>query len=275
MAGTAFELVIKPRRGWQPIDVREVWQARELFGFLIWRDIKIRYKQTLLGGLWAVLQPLIGMLIFGGLLNRVAQFPSDGSPYMLFVYSGLVPWTFFMNSVSLSSNSLVANSVMMSKIYFPRMLLPMGAIGALALDMVISLGFMGILIVYYRWPVGVGLLALPIFMVGSFLAAAGLGMILATLNVRYRDVKYAVPFAMQMMFFLTPVLYPLSLIPEQFRPFLALNPMAGMIEGFRYALLGSDVPFSLMAGSFAGSLALFIASLYFFRRMERTFADVI
>ena len=275
MTSSAFELVIKPRRGWQPVDFREIWNYRELLGFLIWRDIKIRYKQTMLGGLWAVLQPLIAMFIFGGLVNRVAKFPSDGSPYMLFVYAGLVPWTFFSNAVSLASGSLVANSSMLSKIYFPRILLPLGAIGALGLDMTISLAVMGVLMGYYRWHVSAGLLLLPIFMVGCFLAASGLGMILATMNVRYRDVKYVVPFFMQMMFFVTPVLYPLSLVPEWLRPLLALNPMAGMIEGFRYALLGSPVPVGLMLSSFLGAAAVFVISLYFLRRMERTFADVI
>ena len=275
MATPAFELTIKPRRGWQAVDLREIWHYRELFGFLIWRDVKVRYKQTALGSLWAILQPLIAMLIFGVLLNRVVKLPSDGSPYMLFVYAGLVPWTFFVNAVSLSSNSLIGNEQMISKVYFPRIMVPLGIIGALGLDMLVSLGFMGLLMVYYRWHISFGVLWLPVFVFGGFLAAGGLGLILSALNVRYRDVKYAVPFFLQMMFFLTPVLYPLSRAPGKFKILLSLNPMAGIVEGFRYALLGSPVSWLLMGTSFGGSVLVFVAGLFFFRRMERTFADVI
>jgi len=275
MATSTFERVIKPRRGWQPVDLREIWHYRELFGFLIWRDVKIRYKQTAMGSLWAILQPLIAMLIFGVLLNRVAKMPSDGSPYMLFVYTGLVPWTFFMNAVSMSSNSLIGNEQMISKVYFPRVLVPMAAIGALGLDMLVSLGFMGLLMIYYHWPVSAALFWLSAFMLGGFLASASLGLILSAVNVRYRDVKYAVPFLIQMMFFLTPVLYPLNRAPGRFKVFLSLNPMAGVVEGFRYALLRSPVSWLLMTTSLGGSVLVFIAALFFFRRMERTFADVI
>lgn len=272
---SAFELVIEPRRGWQPVDWHELWRYRELFGILIWRDIKIRYKQTALGGLWAVLQPLIAMLIFGVLLNRVVAMPSDGSPYMLFVYAGLVPWTFFANAVSLSSNSLVGNEGMIRKIYFPRVLIPLGQIFALGLDMTISLGFMGALMVYHHWPISFGLALLPVFLFGSCLVAAGLGLILATLNVYYRDVKYAVSYFIQMLFFVTPVLYPWSRVPDKFKIFLSLNPMSGIVEGFRYALLGNPVSWLLMGTSFGASVMVFIVGLFVFRRMERTFADVI
>jgi lipopolysaccharide transport system permease protein len=272
---TTFELVIKARKGWQPVDLRELWRYRELLGFFVWRDIKIRYKQTALGGLWAILQPLINMLIFGVVFNRVAAMPSDGSPYPLFVFAGLVPWTFFQTAVGLSSNSLVASEQMIRKIYFPRVLVPIGQILALGLDMLISLIFMGGLLIYYRWHVSGALVWLPAFLLGSCLCAAGLGLILATLNVQYRDVKYVVPFFTQMMLFLTPVLYPMSRVPQKFRFILSLNPMAGMVEGFRYALLGSSVSWTLITTSLAGSIALFIAGLLFFRRMERTFADLI
>jgi lipopolysaccharide transport system permease protein len=270
---SAFELVIKPRKGWQAIDLREIWFYRELFGFLIWRDIKIRYKQTALGGLWAILQPLIGMLIFGVLFNRIANIPGDGSPYLLFVYAGLVPWTFFSNAVGLASNSLIGSEQMIRKIYFPRLLVPMGVIGALGLDMIVSLAFMAVLMLYYHWPVSVAILWLPVFIFGSFLASAGLGLILSALNVQYRDVKYLVPFLTQMAFFLTPVLYPLHRAPAKLRIFLAFNPMSGMVEGFRYALLGSSVSWPLVWTSLGSSIFLFVAGLYFFRRMERNFAD--
>lgn len=274
MAST-YELVIEPRKGWQPADLRELWNSRELLGFFIWRDIKIRYKQTLLGGLWAVLQPLIAMLIFGVVFNRVAAFQSDGSPYPLFVFAGLIPWTFFQNAVGMGSNSLVGSEQMIRKIYFARVLVPLGQVFALALDMFISLGFMGLLMLYYRWHVPSSAVWLPIFLVGSCLAASGLGLVLSAMNVRYRDVKYAVPFFTQMLFFLTPVLYPMEHIPAKYRIFLSVNPMAGMVEGFRYALLGSQPSWQLIGGSLAGSVVLFIGGLLFFRRMERTFADLI
>ena len=276
MSASSFELIIEPRRGWQAVNLREMWRCRELCGFLIWRDIKIRYKQTALGSAWAVLQPLIATLVFGVLLQRVASLPGDGaSPYILFVYAGLVPWTFFTNAVSLSSNSLIGNEQLISKVYFPRVFIPLGAIGALGLDMFISLGFMAILMIYYRWHITLNALWIPVFMLGAILASAGLGMFLSSLNVRYRDIKYLVGFCMQMLLFLTPVLYPLSHIPGKFHVLLSLNPMAGVVEGFRYALLGSPVSWLLMGTSLGECVLLFAAGLIVFRRMERTFADVI
>jgi lipopolysaccharide transport system permease protein len=272
---SAFELVIKPRKGWQPIDLAELWSYRELLGFFIWRDIKIRYKQTLLGGLWAVLQPLIAMLIFGVLFTRVVTIRTDSAPYPLFIFAGLVPWTFFANAVGLSSNSLVSSEQMIRKIYFPRVLVPLGTVFALGLDMLVSLLFMGVLMVYYHWSVSWSLLLLPVFLLGSCLCSAGLGLILCATNVRYRDVKYAVPFFIQMAFFLTPVVYPLRNVPYRFRIFLGLNPMAGIIEGFRYALLGTPISSLVLWTAMGEGLLVFVVGLFFFRRMERTFADVI
>lgn len=274
MAAT-IELVIKPRPGWQPIDLSELWHYRELLWFLVWRDIKVRYKQTVLGGLWAILQPLIGTLVFGLLFTAVAPIKSDGSPYPLFIYAGLVPWTFFANALALASNSLIGSEQMIRKTYLPRVLLPMGAILALGLDMVIGFALMAVLLVYYHWPVTASLLWLPLFMAGSFFVSTGMGLILSSLNVRYRDVKYIVPFFTQMAFFLTPVLYPLTRVPLRFRMLLGLNPMAGMIEGFRHALLGSPIAWPLVWMSGAVSLLLLVAGLFVFRRMERTFADLI
>ena len=275
MATATLELVIKPRSGWQPVDFGELWQFRELLGFLIWRDIKVRYKQTVLGGLWAILQPFIGMVVFGALFTAVASIKSDGSPYPLFVFAGLVPWTFFANSLGLASNSLLGSEQMIRKTYFPRLLIPLAVVLALGLDMLISFLFMGLLLVYYHWPVTSSLLWLPLFIAGSFLAACGMGLFLAALNVRYRDVKYVVPFFTQMAFFLTPVIYPARYLPASFKILLGVNPMAGMVEGFRFALLGSPVSWDLVWISCATSLLFFVAGLYFFRRMERTFADVI
>jgi lipopolysaccharide transport system permease protein len=272
---SAIELVIKPRRGWEAIDFRELWVYRELFGFLVWRDIKVRYKQTFLGGLWAILQPVIATLVFGILFTTIAPIRGDGSPYTLFVFAGLVPWTFFANAVSLSSNSLVGSEQMIRKIYFPRLMVPLGTVAALGLDMVISLACMGLLLAYYRWPITIHLLFLPLFIAGSFLAAGGLGLFLSALNVRYRDVKYVVPFFTQMIFFLTPVVYPARNVPEHFRLLLGLNPMAGMVEGFRWAVLGSAVNQNVVWVSGVVSIAMFTIGLFVFRRMEKSFADII
>ena len=272
---SAVEIVIKPRKGWQPVEWGEIWHHRELLGFLTWRDIKIRYKQTALGGIWAILQPLIAMVIFGALFSRVTGMKGDGTPYPLFVFAGLIPWTFFANAIGLASNSLVGSEQMIRKIYFPRVLVPLGGICALTLDLGISLGFMGILIIYYHWHLTLAALWIPILVSLTLLATCGLGLFLAALNVQYRDVKYVVPFATQMAFFLTPVLYPASHAPLKVQPFLALNPMSGIVEGFRHALLGSPFQPQLMLSSAIVSVFLFAGGLYAFRRLERTFADLI
>jgi lipopolysaccharide transport system permease protein len=271
----SVELVLKPHSGWQPIDLGELWLRRELFQFLVWRDIKIRYKQTVLGGLWAVLQPLLPMIIFTLFFGRLAGIQTDGPPYPLFTYSGLVLWTFFANAVSQSSNSLVGNQALVSKVYFPRIFIPLASIGALLLDLLISLVLLFALMAYYDWPVSVGCLAVPFYLVGTLLASSGLGLILSALNVRFRDVKYAVPFFIQMGLFVSPVIYPLQYIPPQYQLLLGLNPMSGMIVGFRHSLLGGPVNWPLIAISTATSLGLFVAGLFIFRRTERRFADII
>jgi lipopolysaccharide transport system permease protein len=272
---SSMELEIRPHVGWQPLDLSELWRYRELLLFLAWRDIKVRYKQTVLGGLWAILQPLIGTMIFGVLFSKVTAIHSEQCPYPLFVYSGLVTWTFFANALQLSSNSLVGNEKLISKTYFPRLLIPLGTILALLLDMVIGFALIAVLLVGFRWPVTVSLLWLPVFVAGSVLAASGMGLLLSAWNVRYRDVRYVVPFFIQMAFFVTPIVYPMSYLPSNLRILLSLNPMAGMVEGIRHALLGLSMPWELAASSTTVSVLLFILGLYVFRRMERTFADVI
>lgn len=274
MAST-HEQLIEPRKGWQPVDLTELWAYRELLGFLVWRDIKVRYKQTLLGGLWAVLQPLIGMVVFSVLFTRVAPMPSDGIPYPLFVFTGLTIWTFFQNGVSLSSNSLVESKDTIRKIYFPRILVPLGQIMAMGFDLAISMVFVFLIMLYYHWPISLRLVWFPVFLLGSCLATAGFGFILSALNVRYRDVKYALPFFTQTLLFVTPVLYPISRVPVKLRWLLSLNPMSGMVEGFRYSLLGGSLQWSLVIVAFASAIALFVAGLFYIRRMENTFADVI
>src|SRR6266481_2291903 len=270
-----IELVIKPRKGWQPFGFREAFLYRELLAFLIWRDIKIRYRQTLLGGLWSILQPLAGTLIFVLVFNRWAGIHSDGPPYSLFAFVGLAPWTFFSNSVSNSSNSLITSQQLVSKVYFPRIFIPLGAIGALVVDLFLSLGLFAAMMFYYRWPVTPALFWLPVFVLGAMLAAAGVGLTLSALNVSFRDVKYAVPFMVQMGLFVTPVIYPAHYIPHRWQGLMGLNPMAGVVIGFRHALLGSPASWGVMGLSLGVSVFLFVAGLLIFRRMENRFADII
>ena len=271
----SFELTIGPRKGWRPIDIRELFLYRELLGFLVWRDIKIRYRQTLLGGLWAVLQPLVAMVIFTFVFHRLAGVKSDGPPYALFAFAGLVPWTFFAAAVSHSSNSLVTNQQLVSKVYFPRIFIPVGAVGAFLMDLILSLGLFMVLVVYYHWPISARVLVLPIFILGAALSASGIGLILSALNVNFRDVKYAVPFLIQMGIFVTPVIYPIQYIPEHWQILMGLNPMAGVVLGFRYALLGSPASWQIMGLSLTVAGVLFVLALFIFRRMESRFADII
>ena len=271
----SFELTIKPRSGWQPVNVAEISHHRELLGFLIWRDIKIRYRQTILGGLWAILQPLLAMLIFTVVFNRFAGVRSDGPPYPLFAYAGLTAWFFFTNSVSQSSNSLVSHQQLVSKIYFPRVFIPIGAMGAFLIDLLLSVTLCFGLMLHYHWPFTRNLLLLPIFIVGCILTAGGTGLILSAVNVNFRDVKYAVPFLIQMGLFVTPVIYPARYIPPHWQSLVGLNPMAGMVMGFRHALLGSPASWTLMSISLVTSLLLFVFGLFIFRRMELRFADII
>jgi len=272
---SSAELILKPRLGWQPINLREIYESRELFRFLVWRDIKIRYKQTILGGLWAVFQPLTAMLVFTLFFNRLAGIRTDGPPYPLFAFSGLVLWTFFANSVSISSNSLVGNRVLVSKVYFPRIFIPLASIGALGLDLVIGLLLVFGMMIYYRWPVAPSVLLIPVYVLGTLLGASGAGLILSALNVSFRDVKYAVPFFIQMGLFVSPVIYPLQYVPDRYQLLLGLNPMSGMIVGFRHSLLGGSTDWGLVLASLATSVILFLAGLFIFRRMERRFADII
>ena len=271
----SFEVIIRPRTGWQPLDLKEVFLYRELLAFLVWRDIKIRYRQTLLGGLWALLQPLIAMLIFTFVFHRLAGVKSDGPPYPLFAFAGLAPWTFFSTAVSQSSNSLVNNQTLVSKVYFPRIFIPLGAIGALLLDLGLSLALLFLLMFFYRWPVSARLFWLPAFVLAALLAASGIGLTLSALNVSFRDVKYAVPFLIQMGIFVTPVIYPIRYIPGHWTILMGLNPMAGVVMGFRYSLLGSAAPWPILALSLGVSFAAFIFGLLIFQRMERQFADII
>lgn len=271
-----FTLVIKPRSGWVPLQLAELWEYRELFYFLTWRDIKVRYKQTLLGVLWAILQPLLIMAVFSIFFGRLGKIPSDGLPYPIFTFCALLPWQLFANALVASSNSLVANERLLSKVFFPRLVIPLSSVLSGLVDFVLAFLVLCAMMLYYGIFPGTGLWAVPLFVALAVGAALSVGLWLSALNVEYRDVRYLVPFITQFWLFISPVAYPSSLVPEGWRLLYALNPMAGVIEGFRWALLsGAAAPGPMLAVSVAATAVLFVSGLYYFRRMEKTFADVV
>jgi lipopolysaccharide transport system permease protein len=269
-------VLIQPPRGLSSFGLGEVWSHRELLYFLAWRDVKVRYKQTAMGVAWAVLQPLLMMVIFTIFLGRVARLPSEGVAYPLFVLSGLVPWTFFANAVSNAANSLVTNANLVSKVYFPRLVMPSSALIAWLPDLgIASLLLVAFMAVYGAAPAWTALL-IPLFIVLMLLAAFSVGVWFSALNVAYRDVRYAVPFLIQIWLFATPVVYPASAVPDSFRIVLGLNPMTGVVEGFRWALFGGSPPSTaLMLASLGVTFLVLASGLLYFRQAERTFADVI
>lgn len=268
--------IIEPKSGWVALDFKEIWKYRELFYFLTKRDIKVRYKQTVLGGLWAIIQPFFTMIVFSIFFGRLAKLPSDGIPYPIFVYAGLLPWTYFANALTQSGNSLVGNANLITKVYFPRVIIPASASLAGLLDLFIAMTLLGVMMVYYSLYPGITVLLLP-FLVGlTFLCAVGVGLWLSALNVQYRDIRYAIPFLIQIWMFVSPVIYPASMVTERYKWVLALNPMGGVINAFRSCLLGhKPIDWSLLGISTIIIFALFFSGLYYFRRMEKTFADVI
>jgi lipopolysaccharide transport system permease protein len=270
------EIVIEAPRRFVPIDFQELWDAREILVFFIWRDIKVRYKQTILGGAWAILQPLLAMIIFTIIFGRLANIPSDGIPYPVFAYCALVPWMYFSNSLTLASNSLVQQERLITKVYFPRILVPVAAVVAGLVDLGIAfLALMGLQL-YFGIAPGVEVIVLPLLVLLATATAIGVSLWLSALNVQYRDVRYVVPFLVQFWLFATPIAYPASLIPDQWKLLYGLNPMAGVVEGFRWALLGQvEPPWLLLAISTLMVFALIAGGLYYFRRMELTFADVV
>jgi lipopolysaccharide transport system permease protein len=255
--------------------LEEVWEARELLFFLTWRDISIRYKQTMLGVAWAVLQPVLTMLLFSVVFGRLAAMPSEGLPYPLFAFCGLLPWQLFAYALSNSANSLVANERLVTKVYFPRVLLPVASILAGLVDLAIALVVFALLMLYYGQAPGRAALALPAFVVLALSAALAVGLGLSALNAQFRDVRHALPFLTQFWMFATPIAYPATLFPERWRPLLGLNPMAGVVEGFRWSLLGRETLDPLVWVSAAVTLGALVLSLAYFAHVEHTFADVI
>lgn len=268
--------IIEPKKGWVPLDFKELWDFKELLYFLVKRDIKVRYKQTVLGGLWAIIQPFFTMIVFSLFFGRLAKMPSDGIPYPIFVYAGLLPWTYFANAISASGNSLVGNAHLIRKVYFPRLIIPSSSALAGLLDFFIAMMVLGLMMIYYKFVPTLSILLFP-FLVGlTFLCAVGVGLWLSALNVEYRDIRYVIPFLIQIWMFVSPVIYPVSMVGEKYRWVLALNPMGGIIKAYRASLLGHQpVDWFLLAISTFITLFLFISGLYYFRRMERTFADVV
>jgi len=267
---------IRPEVGFASLGLRELWEYRELLYFLTWRDIKVRYKQTVLGAAWAVIQPFFMMVVFSLFFGHLAHVPSDGIPYPVFVYCALLPWQLFAHALTESSNSLVANERLITKVYFPRLIVPISAVLGGLIDFCIAFVILLLMMFYYGIRPTWVIVALPAFTLLAIATALGVGLWLSALNVKYRDVRYTIIFLVQFWLFATPVAYPSSIVPDRWRPLFGLNPMAGVVEGFRWALLGkSEGPGVLLAISVVVVILILIGGLYYFRRMEAEFADVV
>jgi lipopolysaccharide transport system permease protein len=269
-------LVIEARRPLFDLDLGALWQRRELLYFLVWRDVKVRYKQTAIGAAWAILSPLLTVLIFTVVFGKLARMPSDGMPYIIFAFAGFVPWNYFAQALSRSSASLVGNAHLITKVYFPRLMIPLASVTTPAVDFCLSMLSVFALMVWLEIRPTWSLLTLPLFLLLAAVLALAVGLWLAPVNVRYRDVNHTIPFLVQAWMYCSPVVYPASLVPEQWRLLYSLNPMVGVIEGVRWSLVGSGDPNVVAIGvSVIVVVPLFLGGLVFFRRMERAFADVI
>jgi lipopolysaccharide transport system permease protein len=267
------ETLIRPRYGWIGVDVRELWRSRELLYFLIWRDVKIRYKQTTLGVAWAVLQPLFTMAIFTVIFGRFAGIPSEGVPYAVFVFAGLIPWTFFANGVMQAGQSLVNQQAMLTKVYFPRLFIPTAAAGAFLVDLLISFGLYAFILAACRIVPSWQVVFLPGLIALTILTVLGAAYTLAALTVLYRDFRYVIPFMIQALMYLSPVIYPAGML-QRYRLLLAINPMCGIIDGYRSAILGTPWDLLSLVISSTSAVALFFFGLFYFRKVERRFADI-
>ncbi len=274
--GLPLRTVIEPPSGWQLVDWRELWHYRDLLYFLVWRDIKTRYAQSILGVGWAVIQPVFTMIVFTVVFGRLANISSDDVPYAIFSYTALVPWTYFAGSLTSSSGSLIGAAGMITKVYFPRLVIPIAPVLAKLLDFAIAMLILLGLMLWFRTPPTIWALTLPLLVLLMMLSAAGMGMWLTALSIQYRDIKYGLNFGVQLLMYASPVVYPASKVPEQFRLLYGLNPMAGVIEGFRSALLGTNpMPWDLLAVGTVVAIVLAISGAMYFGRMERVFADVV
>jgi lipopolysaccharide transport system permease protein len=269
-------IYVKPTQGWASLKLRELWEYRELLYFLTWRDIKVRYKQTVLGAAWAIIQPFFTMVVFSLFFGKLAGIPSDDIPYPIFSYAALVPWSFFAHGVSQSSNSLVGSANLITKVYFPRLVIPISAVVSGVVDFVLAfVVLLGMMFFYGIMPTP-AVVWLPLFILLAFVTSLGVGLWLSAMNVLFRDVRYAVPFLLNVWMFATPIAYPSSLLNEPWRTLYGINPMVGVVEGFRWALLGTETtPGPMIFVSAVAAVALLVTGAYYFRRMEKTFADVI
>lgn len=267
---------IEPSKGWVSLRLGELWEYRELLYFLTWRDIKIRYKQTVLGATWAIIQPLLTVVVFSIFFGRLGKIPSDGIPYPIFSFTGLVPWTLFVYGLAQSSNSLVGSQNLIKKVYFPRLIIPIASLFAGIVDFLIALVILVLMMVYYAVTPSMNMVWLPFFFLLTLVTSLGVGFWLSALNVEYRDVRFAVPFLTQFWMYATPIAYPSSMLPEPWRTLYGLNPMAGVVEGFRWSLLGSHTqPGPIILASSGVAVIMMVSGAYYFRRMERNFADVV
>ena len=268
---------LRPPKGFSALNLRDLWVYRELVFFMIWRDIKVRYKQTLLGASWAILQPFMTMVVFTIFFGNLAEVPSDGVPYPIFTYTALLPWQLFSKALQDAARSLVSNRHMITKVYFPRLVLPLSSIVAGLVDFGIAFIVLLGMMFFYQTPLRWEMLTLPLFLLLALTTALGVGLWFSALNVLYRDIAYVMPFLSQFWMFITPVVYPASMVPEKWRFLYYLNPMTGVVEGFRWALLGTNttLPTSMIVLSIAISIIVLVSGLFYFRRMERLFADMV
>lgn len=272
----SFHIHIEPSKGWVPLQIKEFWNYRQLLYFLTWRDIKVRYKQTMLGASWAIIQPFFSMVVFSLFFGRLAKIPSDGIPYPLFSYAALVPWTFFANGLNESTNSLVSSSNLIKKIYFPRLVIPIASVISGLVDFFLAFSVLIFMMLFYGFTPSINILYLPLLLLLAMITSIGVGLWLTALNVQYRDIRYMVPFLIQIWMFATPIVYSSSMLQEPWKTIYGVNPMAGVIEGFRWALLKTDsAPGSILIVSIIVSLLILVSGLFYFRKMEKTFADVV
>jgi lipopolysaccharide transport system permease protein len=268
-------IVIRPPRKWVPVDFKELWEYRELLYFFTWRDVKLRYKQTGLGIAWAIIQPLFLMIIFSLFFGGLAKIPSDGVPYPLFSLAALLPWTLFAEGMTRSTISMVSNANIMTKVYFPRLIMPVASIMSPLVDFCVAFGILIIMMAYYGFVPTINVIFLPLLVIFAMMTSLSVGLWLSALNVKYRDFQYTVPFLIQIWMFASPVVYPASMVPQQFQFLYALNPMTGVIEGFRWALLGTNPPTTMIFISLGVVIALLVSGVFYFRRMEQYFADIV
>lgn len=267
--------IIRPSRGWIPINLHDLWRYRELLYFLTWRDVKVRYKQTLLGFAWAIIQPFFMMIVFTLFFGNLAKIPSEGIPYPLFNYAALLPWTLFAEGLRRSSNSLVQESNLVKKVYFPRLIIPLAGVLSPVVDFAIAFTVLIGMMFYYGYVPTMNIILLPGFIILALMTALGVSLWLSAINAKYRDVRYTVPFLIQIWLFASPIVYSSSLLPEKYQLIYGLNPMAGVIEGFRWALLGTDPPGQMIGVSVILVILVLVSGAFYFRHQEKSFADVI